>query len=157
AVPAYDRRSRQGVLRNLVVREGRRTGQIQTRLVTAPAHFEKPPVDLHTVIEGDSGGTDGPTGALGEERLRERLGGLDLEISHGAFFQTNTEMAERLYAVADEYAGLSGTERVFDLYCGIGTIGLSMAARRAGEVWGLEIVPEAIEDAERNARRNGIG
>jgi 23S rRNA (uracil1939-C5)-methyltransferase len=157
AVPAYDRRAREGVLRNLVVREGRRTGQIQTRLVTAPAGFEKPPVDLHTVIEGDSGGTDGPTGALGEERLRERLCGLDLEISHGAFFQTNTEMAERLYAVADEYAGLSGTERVFDLYCGIGTIGLTLAARRAGEVWGLEIVPEAIADAERNARRNGIG
>jgi 23S rRNA (uracil1939-C5)-methyltransferase len=66
-------------------------------------------------------------------------------------------MAERLYAVADEYAGLSGTERVFDLYCGIGTIGLTLAARRAGEVWGLEIVPEAIADAERNARRNGIG
>jgi 23S rRNA (uracil1939-C5)-methyltransferase len=157
AVPPYDKRSRKGVLRNLVVREGRRSGQIQTRLVTAPAQFAKPPVDLHTVVEGDSGGTDGLTGALGEERLRERLCGLDLEISHGAFFQTNTEMAERLYAVADEYAGLSGTERVFDLYCGIGTIGLTMAARRAGEVWGLEIVPEAIADAERNARRNGIG
>jgi 23S rRNA (uracil1939-C5)-methyltransferase len=145
------------VLRNLVVREGRRTGQVQTRLVTTPARFAEPPVDLHTVIEGDSGGTEGPTGALGEERLRERLCGLDLEISHDAFFQTNTEMAERLYAVAEEYAGLTGSERVFDLYCGIGTIGLIMATRRAGEVWGLEIVPEAIADAERNARRNGIG
>jgi 23S rRNA (uracil1939-C5)-methyltransferase len=144
-----------GVLRNLVVREGRRTGQIQTRLVTAPAHFPRPPVDLHTVIEGDSGGTDGPTGVLGEERLREELCGLRLEMSHGAFFQTNTEMAERLYAVAAELAELSGAERVFDLYCGIGTIGLTMAGR-AGEVWGLEIVPEAIADAERNAERNGI-
>ena len=76
-------------------------------------------------------------------------------MSHGAFFQTNTEMAERLYAVAAEYAGLSGGERLFDLYCGIGTIGLTMAAR-AGEVWGLELVPEAIADAERNAERNGI-
>ncbi|HET7177117.1 MAG TPA: 23S rRNA (uracil(1939)-C(5))-methyltransferase RlmD [Solirubrobacterales bacterium] len=155
SVPPYDRRARSGALRNLVVREGRRTGQVQTRLVTAPAHFPQPPVDLHTVIEGDSGGTDGPTGVLGEERLREELCGLRLEISHGAFFQTNTEMAERLYAVAAEYAGLSGAERVFDLYCGIGTIGLTMAGR-AGEVWGLEIVPEAIADAERNAERNGI-
>ena len=144
------------MLRNLVVREGRRTGQIQTRLVTSQARFPKPPVDLHTVIEGDSGGTDGPTGVLGEERLREQLRGLELEISHGAFFQTNTEMAERLYAVAAEYAGLTGTEKVFDLFCGIGTIGLTMAAR-AGEVWGVEIVPEAIADAERNARLNGIG
>ncbi len=155
SIPAYDRRAREGVLRNLVVREGWRTGQIQTRLVTTPARFPQPPVDLHTVIEGDSGGTDGPTGALGEERLREELFDLKLEMSHGAFFQTNTEMAERLYAIAAEFAGLSGSERVFDLYCGIGTIGLTMA-KRAGEVWGLEIVPEAIANAERNAERNKI-
>ncbi|MFN8215631.1 MAG: 23S rRNA (uracil(1939)-C(5))-methyltransferase RlmD [Solirubrobacterales bacterium] len=154
-VSAYDARARSGVLRNLVVREGRRTGQIQTRLVTSPEKLPRPPADLHTVIEGDSGGTEGPTGVLGEELLREELCGLKLAMSHGAFFQTNTEMAERLYAVAAEYAGLSGRERVFDLYCGIGTIGLTMAAR-AGEVWGLEIVPEAIVDAERNARRNRI-
>jgi 23S rRNA (uracil1939-C5)-methyltransferase len=155
SIPAYDRRAREGVLRNLVVREGWRTGQIQTRLVTSPARFPQPPVDLHTVIEGDSGGTDGPTGALGDERLREELFDLQLEMSHGAFFQTNTEMAERLYAIAAEYAGLSGSERVFDLYCGVGTIGLTMA-KKAGEVWGLEIVPEAIADAERNAERNKI-
>jgi 23S rRNA (uracil1939-C5)-methyltransferase len=154
-IPAYDKRSRECVLRNLVVREGRRTGQIQTRLVTSPARFSKPPVDLHTLIEGDSGGTDGPTGALGEERLREQVCGLELEISHGAFFQTNTEMAERLYGVAAEFAGLSGSERLFDLYCGIGTIGLTMA-KQAGEVWGLEIVAGAIADAERNAEGNGI-
>ncbi|HEX5763745.1 MAG TPA: 23S rRNA (uracil(1939)-C(5))-methyltransferase RlmD [Solirubrobacterales bacterium] len=155
-VPAYDQRSRHGVLRNLVVREGRRTGQIQTRLVTAPERFPKPPVDAHTIVEGDSGSSEGPTGVLGEEYLREELCGLRFEMSHGAFFQTNTEMAERLYGVAAEYAGLSGGERVFDLYCGIGTIGLTMAGR-AGEVWGVEIVPEAIADAERNAERNGIG
>jgi 23S rRNA (uracil1939-C5)-methyltransferase len=155
SVPAYDSRAREGTLRNLVVREGWRTGQIQTRLVTSAAAFPKPPVDLHTAIEGDSGGTDGPTGVLGEERLREELSGLKLEMSHGAFFQTNTEMAERLYAIAAEYAGLSGSERIFDLYCGIGTIGLTMAAK-AGEVWGVEIVPEAIADAERNAEQNKI-
>ncbi|MGN6215977.1 MAG: 23S rRNA (uracil(1939)-C(5))-methyltransferase RlmD [Solirubrobacterales bacterium] len=155
AVPAYDARARRGVLRNLAVREGRRTGQVQTRLVTAKARFPRPPVDLHTIVEGDSGGTEGPTGVLGEERLREELCGLQLEMSHAAFFQTNTEMAERLYAVAAELAGLQGRERVFDLFCGIGTIGLTMAGQ-AGEVWGLEIVPEAIADAERNARRNKI-
>jgi 23S rRNA (uracil1939-C5)-methyltransferase len=156
SIKPYDGRSRKGTLRNLAVREGRRTGQIQTRLITSPSRFPKPPVDLHTTIEGDSGGTDGPTGALGEERLREELCGLKLEMSHGAFFQTNTEMAERLYGIVAEFAGLSGSERVFDLYCGIGTIGLSLAGQ-AGEVWGLEIVPEAIADAERNAKRNGIG
>ncbi|HKQ17337.1 MAG TPA: 23S rRNA (uracil(1939)-C(5))-methyltransferase RlmD, partial [Solirubrobacterales bacterium] len=152
---AYDRRGRLGLLRNLVVREGRRTGELQTRLVTSPAEIPRPPVDLHTVIEGPSGGTEGPTGVLGRERINEELCGLRLEISPFAFFQTNTEMAEHLYSVAREYAGLNGDERAFDLYCGIGTLGLTLA-RDAGEVWGLEIVPEAVEDAARNAAANGI-
>ena len=154
-LPPYDSQDDRGVLRNLVVREGVRTGQIQTRLVTAPAEFPRPPVDLHTQIEGLSGSTDGPTGVLGEEHLEEELCGLRFRISHAAFFQTNTEMAERLYAIAAEYAGLTGTERLYDLYCGIGTIGLSLASK-AGEVWGIESVPEAVGDAERNAKRNGI-
>ena len=152
---AYDRRSRVGLLRNLVVREGRRSGELQTRLVTSAAEIPRPPVDLHTMIEGPSGGTEGPTGVLGRERLNEQVCGLQIEISPFAFFQTNTEMAERLYGVARNFAGLSGTERVFDLYSGIGTLGLTMA-RDAGEVWGLEIVPEAITDAARNAEANGI-
>jgi 23S rRNA (uracil1939-C5)-methyltransferase len=154
-LPAYDRRSRTGVLRNLVVREGRRTGQLQTRLVTSPAEIPRPPVDLHTIVEGSGGGTDGPTGVLGAEYLEEELSELHFRISHGAFFQTNTEMAERLYGVAAEMAALSGGERVFDLFCGIGTVGLSLASR-AREVWGIEIVPEAIADAEQNAGLNGI-
>jgi 23S rRNA (uracil1939-C5)-methyltransferase len=152
---AYDRRSGTGTLRNLVIREGRRTGQLQTRLVTWPAEIPRPPVDLHTIFEGSGSTTEGPTGVLGAEHLEEELSGLRFRISHGAFFQTNTEMAERLYGTAAEMAGLTGAERVFDLFCGIGTLGLSLAAR-AGEVWGVEIVPEAIADAEENARLNGI-
>jgi 23S rRNA (uracil1939-C5)-methyltransferase len=152
---AFDRPSRSGVLKNLVVREGRRTGQLQTRLVTGASEIPRPPVDLHTVVEGPGGGTDGPTGVLGSEWLEEELSGLRFRISHSAFFQTNTEMAERLYAIAAEMAGLSGRERVFDLFCGIGTLGLTLAPR-AGELWGVEILPEAIADAEENARRNRI-
>jgi 23S rRNA (uracil1939-C5)-methyltransferase len=151
----YDRRAQAGDLRNLVVREGRRTGQVQTRLVTSPVELPRPPVDLHTVVEGPGGGTDGPTGVLEAEHLTEELCGLRLRISHTAFLQTNTEMAERLYAIVGDYAGLSGRERVFDLYCGIGVIGLALA-RRAGEVWGLEAVDEAVADAAENARRNDI-
>ena len=154
-VPAYDRRSQAGVLRNLVIREGRRTGQLQSRLVTSEAQIPRPPVDLHTIVADGSGGTDGPTGALGAEYLEEELCGMRFRISHRAFFQTNTEMSERLYALATEAAGLSGTERVFDLFCGIGTLSLVMA-RTAGEVWGIEIVPEAIGDAEANAELNRI-
>jgi 23S rRNA (uracil1939-C5)-methyltransferase len=152
---AFDRRSQTGVLRNLAIREGRRTGQVQTRLVTSAAAIPRPPVDLHTIVEGPAGGTEGETGALGAEYVEEELGGLRLRISPAAFFQTNTEMAERLYTVAADYAGLTGAERVFDLYCGIGTIALVLAAR-AGEVWGLDVVAEAIDDAAENAERNGV-
>jgi 23S rRNA (uracil1939-C5)-methyltransferase len=155
AIPAYDRRDQAGVLRNLVVREGRRTGELQTRLVTSPADFPRPPVDLHTVIDGPGGGTDGPTGVLGAEHLHEELRGLRFRVSHSAFMQTNTEMTERLYEIVAGFAALRGRERVFDLFCGIGTIGLSLA-RQAGEIWGLESVGEAIADAEHNAEANEI-
>ena len=151
----YDRRDQRGLLRNLVVREGIRTGELQTRLVTSAGELPRPPVDLHTVVEGPGGGTDGPTGVLGSEHLTEEIGGLRFRISHNAFLQTNTEMAERLYGIAAEMAGLTGNERVFDLFCGIGTIGLYLS-RQAGEVWGLESVPEAVADAETNAAANGI-
>jgi 23S rRNA (uracil1939-C5)-methyltransferase len=154
-IAPYEPRERSGVLRNLVVREGIRSGQVQTRLVTAPARFPKPPVDLHTLVEDPSGHTDGPTGVLGEELLEERVGALRLSISPAAFFQTNTVMAERLYAIVDGYAGLSRDERLFDLYCGIGTIALALAPQ-AAEAWGVEAVPEAVADAERNADANGI-
>ena len=151
----FNRVDASGTLRNLVVREGRRTGQIQTQLITTAAEIPEPPVDLHTIVEGHRSGTHGPTGALGSERLHERLCGLDFSASAGAFLQTNTETAELLYGVAREYAALGGSERLFDLFCGIGTIGLSMAAD-AGEVWGIESVPQAVDDATENARANGI-
>jgi 23S rRNA (uracil1939-C5)-methyltransferase len=150
----YDGRRRVGTLRNLIVREGRRTGQVQTRLVTSATEIPRPPVDLHTIVEGPGGGTGGPTGALGAERLVERIGGVEVEVSPTAFLQTNTETADRLYATVAEYADLGGGGRVFDLYCGVGTIALTLAAS-AGEVWGVEAVPEAVVDAERNAERNG--
>jgi 23S rRNA (uracil1939-C5)-methyltransferase len=163
---AYDRRAQAGLLRNLVVREGRRTGELQVRLVTSdePVALDGLPeaVGADSVLwtrAVDVGETTagGITEVLhGIEAMEEELGGLRLRISADAFFQTNTEMAERLYAVAAEYAGLQGWERLYDLFCGIGTIGLSLAGR-AGEVWGLEIVEEAIADAIANARRNEIG
>ena len=163
---AWDRRDQRGFLRNLVVREGRRTGQIQARLVTSPGKLDVEAfvdaVDCdglwwtQTADLGES--TYGGETALlsGAPQLVERLGGLDFLISPEAFFQTNTEMAERLYSLAVEYAGLRGHERVFDLYCGIGTIALSLAVR-AREVIGVEIVEAAVADALENARINEIG
>jgi 23S rRNA (uracil1939-C5)-methyltransferase len=166
-LPAYDRRTGEGLLRNLVVREGRRTGQLQVRLVTAPGKidtdgFVEAVADPNTSLlwtrtDAPSETTVGGDTELvaGGDRLEEQLGGLSLSISPGAFFQTNTEMAERLYGVAVEFAGLTGFERIYDLYCGIGTIGLELAPR-AAELYGLELIPEAVADAIENAKRNEI-
>jgi 23S rRNA (uracil1939-C5)-methyltransferase len=99
---------------------------------------------------------DGDTELLaGSDRLEEEIGGMRVRISPNAFFQTNTEMAEQLYGLAIDYAAPTGTDRVYDLYCGIGTIGLLIAPRVA-EVWGLELVEEAIADAIANARLNDV-
>ena len=163
---AYDRRSGEGFLRNLVVREGRRTGAIQARLVTAPGRLDRD--SLITAAAGLDGllwtqqesvgetTLGGETELLaGTERFEEVLGGMRFRISAEAFFQTNTEMAERLYELAIDYVAPRGFERVYDLYCGIGTIALSIAPRVA-EVWGLELVEEAIADAIAGAQANEI-
>jgi 23S rRNA (uracil1939-C5)-methyltransferase len=162
---AWDRRDQRGFLRNLVIREGRRTGQTQVRLVTSPGKLD---IDgLIAAVDADGiwwtqsadlgESTYGGEHTLlsGSPQLTERLGGLDFLISPEAFFQTNTEMAEVLYGVVNEFAGLHGTEKVFDLYCGIGTIGLSLATR-ARKVIGLEIVESAAADAIENAKINEI-
>jgi 23S rRNA (uracil1939-C5)-methyltransferase len=163
---AYDRRSQLGALRNLVIREGRRTGEIQVRLVVSDG-VELDVHSLNAAVACDSllitsietvgeTTTGGDTELVsGSPTIAEELGGLRFNLSSQAFFQTNTEMAEKLYAVAAETAGLQGWERVYDLFCGIGTIGLSLASR-SGEVWGLEIVEEAISDAINNAKANEI-
>jgi 23S rRNA (uracil1939-C5)-methyltransferase len=162
---AWDRRSQKGLLRNLIVREGRRTGELQVRLVTSDAPLDT--TGLAEAARADSvvwtrapGVAETTAGGVdevlhGAATIDEELSGLRFRISPDAFFQTNTEMAERLYGVAREYAALQGWERVYDLFCGIGTIGLSLAPR-AGEVWGIEIVEEAIGDALANARLNEI-
>jgi 23S rRNA (uracil1939-C5)-methyltransferase len=166
--PGPDGRAR---LRNLVVREGRRTDRLQMRIVTTEGELDAGELAGHlsaelgerlsgvlwtrsrSLAETTAGGDTELV--WGEAELPERLGELDLRISAEAFFQTNTEMAELLYGVAGEYAALEGWERVFDLYSGIGTIALSLAPR-AGELWGIELVPEAVADAIAGARRNAV-
>ena len=162
---AYDRGNHTGLLRNLVVREGRRTGQLQVRLITSPGSLRAEALAgaldceglLWTRTAGAGETTAGGQTRLlsGAEKLEEELGGLRLAISPEAFFQTNTEMSERLYEIAGAAAALRGWERVFDLYCGIGTLGLTLAPR-AGELWGVEVVEPAVADAIDNARANEI-
>lgn len=163
---AFDRRTSEGFLRNLVVRESRRGGELQVRLVTSPGRIDREGLAraveplgglLWTQLDSVAETTQGGATELiaGGDRLEEEIGGMRMRISSTAFFQTNTEMAERLYRLAIEYAAPGASDRVYDLYCGIGTIGLLMAPR-AGEVWGLELVEEAIADAIANARLNEV-
>ena len=162
---AWDRRSQLGLLRNLVIREGTRTGQLQVRLVTSNGEIDTDSLAAAVDCEGlfwtqitqvgettQGGVTERVKGA---KKLEEELGDLRFRVSPEAFFQTNTEMAERLYGIAVEYAQLRGHERVFDLFCGIGTIALTMAAR-AREVVGVEIIESAVADAIDNAKANEI-
>jgi 23S rRNA (uracil1939-C5)-methyltransferase len=163
----YDRRDHTGLLRNLVVREGRRTGDLQARLVGSPgaeldaAALAAALPDGTGLLWTTAGGVaettrDGRTETItGKTTIEEELNGLRFQISPDAFFQTNTEMAERLYAHATELAALTGRETVLDLFCGIGTIALSLALD-AGRVYGVEVVERAVADAIENARRNGV-
>ena len=91
----------------------------------------------------------------GRDWLEEELLGLVFRLSVPSFFQINRDQTERLYQTALDFAGLTGRETVLDLYCGIGAISLCLAGR-AGKVVGAEIVPQAVEDARENARRNGL-
>jgi 23S rRNA (uracil1939-C5)-methyltransferase len=166
---AYDRRTGHGLLRNIIVREGRRTGQLLVRLVTSSGELDTGGLAAAaSAIDGTRGvlltrtdrmaeTTDsGETEVIaGVDHLEEEIGGLHIRISSEAFFQTNTEMAERLYGLALEFAQPRGDERLFDLFCGIGTIGL-MLAPRVAEMWGLEIAQSAVADAIANARINEI-
>jgi 23S rRNA (uracil1939-C5)-methyltransferase len=166
---AYDQAEHVGYLRHFVVREGRNTGQALVQLVTAPGerfereHFVEvlrrfPEVrSIHwSVNDRPAEVTNLPTELLwGEDAIEEALLGLRFRVRPNAFLQTNTQMAERLYGLAIEGAELTGDQTVWDLYCGIGTIGLAMASR-ALTVWGVEVSEESVACALENADLNGI-
>ena len=166
---AYDQAEQTGYLRHLVVREGRNTGQVLVQLVTAvgekfdTGHFIDVLREFSEVrsihwAENASPAevTNLPTRLLwGEEAIEERLCGLRFRVRPNAFLQTNTRMAERIYELARELASLTGQETVYDLYCGIGTIGLTLAAD-ALTVWGVEVSEESVACALENADLNGI-
>jgi 23S rRNA (uracil1939-C5)-methyltransferase len=166
---AYDQEHQTGYLRHLVVREGRNTGEVLVLLVTAPGErFERdelvdtlrrfPEVrSIHWAVNDTPAEvTNLPSTLLwGEEAIEEELLGLRFRIRPNAFLQTNTRMAERLYELAREAAALTGSETVYDLYCGTGTIGLSLASQ-ALTVWGVEVSEESVACALENAELNGI-
>jgi 23S rRNA (uracil1939-C5)-methyltransferase len=168
-LPAYDQEAQTGYLRHLVVREGRNTGQALVTLVTAPGELAGderlvaalrrfPEVrSIHWAVnDRPAEVTNLPTRLLwGEPWIEEELLGLRFRVRPNAFLQTNTAMCEVLYRLAGDYAELTGEETLFDLYCGIGTIGLTLASR-ALTVWGVEASEESVACALENAELNGV-
>jgi 23S rRNA (uracil1939-C5)-methyltransferase len=169
-LPAYDQTDGSGYLRHLVVREGRNTGQALVELVTAPGErFERGYFvevlrrfaevrSIHWAVNDTPAEvTNLPSTLLwGDEAIEEELCGLRFRVRPNAFLQTNTAMAERLYELAVDAAGLTGGETVYDLYCGIGTIGIVMAAQ-ALTVWGVEVSEESVACALENVELNSVG
>lgn len=168
---AYDPKSGRGYLRHVLVRIAEATGECMVVLVTSDGEFKggvsmaNELVRRHpkiTTVVHNVNDTKTPL-FLGEEShvlygegyITDRLCGLEFRISPRSFYQVNSAQTELLYAKAIELASLSGGERVIDAYCGTGTIGLC-AASGAREVIGVELNPDAVRDAEENARRNGI-
>ena len=184
-IPSYDEESGSGFVRHILIRKGFQSGQIMVCLVTngekpqgagksyskgsgkssgimaaAAERIMKLP-GVVTVVQNINRertnvilGRDSRTLA-GPGFITDSIGGTVFEISAQSFYQVNPVQTEKLYGTALEYAHLTGNETVWDLYCGIGTISLFLA-KKAGKVRGVEIVPQAIEDAKRNAARNSI-
>lgn len=166
----YDQTSHKGLVRHILIRTGYRTGEIMVCLVIngngvphgdtlAERLAEIPGMTSVTysvnrektnVIMGREVGL-----LWGQAYITDYIGDIKYQISPLSFYQVNPVQTERLYETALEYAGLHGDETVWDLYCGIGTISLFLA-QKAKQVYGVEIVPQAIEDAKKNAQINGI-
>lgn len=169
-ISAYDETTHRGLIRHVLIRKGFHSGEVMVCLVINAKkvpHSEELIGKLTKVTgmksislsvnEADTNVIMGDNFRVlwGSSTIEDTLLGLRFNISPLSFYQVNSVQVEKLYGTAIEYAGLSGTEEVWDLCCGIGTITLAMAPS-AGSVHGIEIVPQAIEDAKENAGLNGI-
>ncbi len=170
-IQPYDERSGGGTLRHVLVKRGFKTNQIMVVLVTSGPIFpaknnfvkalRKEHPDITTIVHNIN--PYQTSLVLGERenvlygtgKIEDELCGLTFRISPRSFYQINPVQTEVLYNTAMEYADMSGSEKVIDAYCGIGTIGL-VASKRAGEVIGVELNHDAVHDAISNAKRNGI-
>ncbi len=169
-VSAYDETARTGLLRHIYVRRGAVSKQILVCLVVNGRklpHADALIARLRTVPGFTtlvlSVNTAPGNAVLGQEfitlygagYIEDTLCGLTFRLSARSFYQVNHDQAQRLYETAIALAGITKADTVLDLYCGVGTITLAMAAS-AGKVIGVEVIEQAVEDAKENARRNGI-
>lgn len=167
----YDEKEQTGLIRHLVVRRGHYSGQMMLVFVTTrPKIFRidqviaKITAAFPNVVSIIQNINDKNTNAIfgkefrtlyGQDTITDSMLGNDYEISAQSFYQVNTEMAEKLYQTAIDFSDLNSDSIVIDAYSGIGTIGLSFA-KEVKEVYGVEVIETAVEDAKKNAERNGI-
>ncbi|MCR5484455.1 MAG: 23S rRNA (uracil(1939)-C(5))-methyltransferase RlmD [Clostridiales bacterium] len=170
-ITVFDEKTGEGLLRHIYIRKAERTGEISVSLIINGERINggdslvsellrKVPEIKSVTVNVNREKTNVILGEklypiYGGKYITDVLCGLKVRLSPLSFYQVNTDQAETLYNKAAEYAALSGNETVVDLYCGAGTIGLSMA-KNAKEIIGVEIVPDAVADAEANAALNGI-
>ena len=169
-IPAYDEERHKGLVRHVLIRYGFTTKEIMVCLVINGNKLPHSEIltERLAIIDGMTsitlsinkektnvimGNTIKPL--WGQTYITDYIGDVKYQISPLSFYQVNPVQTEKLYSLALEYAGLTGNETVWDLYCGIGTISLFLA-KNAKQVYGVEIVPQAIEDAKNNAKINGI-
>ena len=165
----YDEAAHQGLVRHVLLRKGFSSGGLMVCLVI---NGEELPHGGELAERLREAGVSSVSYSVNMERtnvimgtrivnlygpgyITDTIGDIEYRISPLSFYQVNPVQTEKLYGTALEFADLSGGETVWDLYCGIGTIS-SFLAKKAGKVYGVEIIPQAIEDARENARRNGI-
>ncbi len=177
-IEPYDEVTGKGLVRHILIRKGFVSGQLMVCLVVnyknknnTESIYIKNQDELISKLSSIDGmtsisvsiniektnvimGTEIHT-IWGQDTIKDTLCGLEFNISPLSFYQVNPVQTEKLYGQAIEYAGLTGNETVWDLYCGIGTITLSMS-KKAKQVYGVEIIPQAIDDANDNAARNNI-
>ena len=168
-IPPYDEAAHQGLVRHVLLRKGFSSGGLMVCLVI---DGEELPHGRELAERLRAAGVSSVSYSVNMERtnvimgtrivnlygpgyITDTIGDIEYRISPLSFYQVNPVQTEKLYGTALEFADLSGGETVWDLYCGIGTIS-AFLAKKAGKVYGVEIIPQAIEDARENARRNGI-
>ena len=175
-IPAYEEKKHTGLVRHILTRVGKYTGEVMVCLIingNKLPHQDKLVEMLKKATDEETTykiksiclniNKDKTNRILGEKvvpiygqtYIEDRIGDITYRISPLSFYQVNPEQTQKLYGTALEYADLKGNEVVWDLYCGIGTISLFLA-QKAAKVCGVEIVPQAIEDARENADRNGF-
>ncbi|MCM3569214.1 23S rRNA (uracil(1939)-C(5))-methyltransferase RlmD [Neobacillus mesonae] len=170
-IPIYNEKTRKGIVRTIVTRVGVQTGELQVVLITFKKELPKKELiieeiqkrlpNVKSIVQNINGEKtslifgEETVRLAGEDFIQETLGDLQFELSARTFFQLNPTQTLKLYNEVKKAAELTGTEKVLDAYCGVGTIGLWLADQ-AGEVRGMDVIPESIEDAKKNAKRHGF-